>query len=246
MKPKKLLSIVTVCYNCEDLVKKTLDSLIDQTYQDFEYIVIDGNSKDNTLNIIKEHCKKLKNVIIKSEPDNGIYDAMNKGINLATGKFVYFLNIGDEFYNNNVLEKVASNLKDDIIYYGDTIINREKTRVYPNKITPLYFITKGMICHQCIFSPTKFLKKSLFNTNYKYCADEDWLINAIENQKIHYRHLHMIICYYDITGVSSINDEEVYIESMNMKKKYYSNTMINLFYVKRSIGKIVKKFMKKI
>ena len=203
MKSTNKISIITVCYNCEDSVEITLNSLINQTYQDFEYIVIDGKSTDNTLNVMQEYCKKLKNVTIISEKDNGIYDAMNKGINLATGEFIYFLNIKDKFYNNHVLEDVVPNLEGNIIYYGDAIMKKNKKKKFPNKITPLYFIIRGMICHQCIFAPSNVLKNNLFNTNYKYSADEDWLINAIKNQKIQCKHLNTTICYYDENGISS-------------------------------------------
>ncbi len=240
----KKLSIITVCYNCEDLVNITLNSLISQTYQDFEYIIIDGNSTDNTLNNIKEYNSKFKNITIISEKDNGIYDAMNKGIKIATGKFIYFLNMGDKFYDNKVLEKVVSNLNEDIIYYGDAVTDKGKLMTHPNKIIPLYFIAKGMICHQCIFAPTKSLKNSLFDIKYKYCADEDWLINAIENRKIGYKHLPIKICYYDTTGVSSVNKEKVYIESMEVEKKYYSKIIIKLFDIKISIAKFIKKIIK--
>lgn len=243
---KRKLSIITVCYNCENLVEKTLTSLINQTYQDFEYIVIDGKSNDNTLNVIENYCKKLKNVIIKSEKDRGIYDAMNKGINIASGEFIYFLNIGDEFYDNKVLEQVVPNLSKKIIYYGDIVINKEKVITNPRKLSTYHFLTEGMICHQSIFAPAETLKNNLFDIKYKYCADENWLIDSIKNKKIKHKHMHIKICHYDTTGLTSTNIKEVRIETRKVKEKYYSKILILLFDIRRNTLRTIKKMIKNI
>lgn len=243
------LSIITVCYNCERMVKETLDSLVNQTFQDYEYIVIDGKSTDRTLEIIKEYEGKIRNIKIKSEPDKGIYDAMNKGIQIATGNYIFFLNIGDSFYDNYVLENLNRNIKDEnIIYYGNVNVNGIVTE-YPNKITPSFFLENRMICHQSIFAPSKILKNNLFNINYKYCADLDWLINSIEKKNIELQHIDLVVINYDDQGFSSQNSENMYKEAFKIKRKYYKKIIVDFFYIKyligkSKIGKKIKKIIK--
>jgi glycosyltransferase involved in cell wall biosynthesis len=102
------ISIITVCFNCEGLIERTIKSVIDQTYTNVQYIIIDGGSTDDTLNVIKRYEDSID--VLLSESDNGIYDAMNKGLNYATGDLVYFLNAGDYLCNNDVLRNVIEKL----------------------------------------------------------------------------------------------------------------------------------------
>ena len=113
-----LISLITVTFNAEQLLAQTWQSAMNQTYQNFELILVDGGSKDNTLQIAKQFKNKIGTLI--SEPDKGIYDAMNKGIKAAKGEWVYFLNAGDSFYNNEVLESIFENknLEDFELIYG--------------------------------------------------------------------------------------------------------------------------------
>lgn len=116
------ISIVTVCFNAESNVEKTIKSVISQTYSDIEYIIIDGNSTDSTMAIIEKYADKIDKII--SEPDNGIYDAMNKGISLATGDFINFMNAGDIFSSQDAVKNVVMQIKDesDVVYGDSTMI----------------------------------------------------------------------------------------------------------------------------
>ncbi|HDY89306.1 MAG TPA: glycosyltransferase, partial [bacterium] len=116
-----MLSIITVTYNAEACLEKTIQSVINQTYKNIEYIIIDGGSSDKTLSIIKKYKKYIKYCI--SEPDKGIYDAMNKGIKIAKGDYINFLNAGDFYYENNVLSYLFDNLDKSVdLLYGDSYL----------------------------------------------------------------------------------------------------------------------------
>ena len=114
------ISIVTVCFNAASVLEGTIQSVISQTCRDIEYIVIDGASKDDTLNIIEEYSPHISKWI--TETDKGIYDAMNKGIRLASGKFIWFLNAGDRAFNNRVVERLKAISEDSELLYGEVMI----------------------------------------------------------------------------------------------------------------------------
>jgi len=237
-KEKKKISVISVCYNCEDEVEETLTSLLMQTYQNFEYIVVDGGSTDGTLEKIKSFTFSLSSVKIVSEPDDGIYDAMNKGVRLATGDFVYFLNIGDKFCDSDVLENVVSYLHDDnTIYFGD-IIHHQRLYRHPNQLNDFYFLLEKMICHQSIFAPLKFLKQYPFRLEYSYCADRDWLLYWIKKEKANYFHMAFPIAIYDTEGFSSQN-EKVSFESKKVLCCYYPKFVLYLVRFKNFVGKLL-------
>ena len=159
-----LISIITVVYNCKDDLEMTIKSIIDQTYPNIEYIVIDGNSNDGTIDIIKKYQNKITYWI--SEPDEGIYDAMNKGIRQSTGDWINFMNAGDRFYDQNILSSLfipAPKPSTDIIY-GDTEFIYTFGK-YIRKPASLTYLKESMIfCHQSSFVRTYLLKKREFNT----------------------------------------------------------------------------------
>lgn len=198
-----LITIVTVCYNAETSIEKTVKSVINQTYPNIEYIIIDGCSTDKTIEIIKKYERKIS--YWKSEPDKGIYDAMNKGIKLATGEWVNFMNSGDTFYSNTIIEDVFSkaNLSSDIIY-GDTI----------NLYNIGQHICKGRIAtkqdympfsHQASFSRNSLLKKYGFDLHYKICADRKFFYDVYKDG-YKFEYINKIIAYYEAeSGISAQN-----------------------------------------
>lgn len=164
-------SVVTVCYNAVDTIESTINSVLCQLYCGFEYIVIDGKSTDGTLELIKQYSERIKWV---SEKDSGIYDAMNKGISLATGDYLIFMNAGDVFYDSYVLGKITSRIAlsshVDVLYGNAMLISVDKTKLYTP--APLHKLRKGMITsHQSTFVKTDVLKQMLFDTRYRYAAD---------------------------------------------------------------------------
>jgi len=167
-----LVTIVTVCYNvCNDL-HKTMQSVIKQTYSNIEYIVVDGGSKDGSVELIKQNIKYISRWI--SEPDKGIYDAMNKGIEMATGDWIIFMNAGDVFHSDSSVEDVFSmNFPDDVkLIYGDVMLDFGKLGLLPKKFGKIPKESVPFeICHQSVFTKADILKQIHYDLNYRICAD---------------------------------------------------------------------------
>jgi len=199
---KPLISIITVCYNSRDFIEQTILSVINLNFEDFEYIVIDGGSNDGTVEILKNYQDKI--TIWISESDNGIYDAMNKGINLAKGDWCYFLNAGDSFYDNNILQnfKLQLNTDQDVVYGSINCITKSNSFVLKPK--PLEKIVDSMIfCHQAVFVKKTILDKYKFNINFKIAADFN-LFRQLFLANYKFMELDLVIANYEAEeGVSS-------------------------------------------
>ncbi len=182
---KPLITIITVVYNSENLIEKTILSVLNQTYQNIEYIIIDGNSKDKTVEIIKKYESKL--AYWKSEPDNGLYDAMNKGLAKATGDYICFLNSGDQLYSNDILEKAFGNLSGfpDIVYGETMIIDLRGNEIglrrlkAPEKLTWKSFREGMLVCHQSIYVKKEIASE--YDLKYRIASDFDWVLKALKS-----------------------------------------------------------------
>lgn len=183
------ISIITVTYNAEKLIERTINSVVGQSYSNIEYILVDGASTDQTLTVVKKHEKKIAKVI--SEPDKGLYDAMNKGLSLASGDYVWFLNAGDEINDLETVEKLIAMGQSDI-YYSDTlVVNDEGQNIgllsqltHNNAPDNLSWknMKKGMVvCHQS-FVVKRDIAPS-YSKNYKLSADIDWVIRCLKASK---------------------------------------------------------------
>lgn len=175
MQPK--ISIVTVCYNAVKIIEETILSVINQTYTNIEYIIIDGGSKDGTVDIIKKYNDKI--AYWTSESDNGIYDAMNKGIKKATGEWINFMNAGDSFCNLNVLAELNRNGAFDNydLIYGD-VIGKYKIGNRLQKAGSLKDITKTMqFSHQSTFVKSSLMKEKLYALTYRLAADYNFILS---------------------------------------------------------------------
>ena len=203
---KPLLSVITVCYNEEDNMGKTCRSVYKQTSENFEWIVIDGKSTDNTLEIIKKYKKKISSLI--SENDKGVYDAMNKGISKAKGRYLLFLNGGDMLKNKDVLKKVSKYIKEDSekssIYYGDLYYDNGEIVTFKKSKLNKNFFVKKTISHQATFIKRKlFQDYGKYNTKYKITADFDFWVKAIIMNKVKTKYIPMIISVFDLSGIST-------------------------------------------
>lgn len=195
------ISVITVSYNAEDVIEKTILSIINQTYKNYEYIIVDGNSTDGTIDIIKKYESKI--TYWESSPDNGIYDAMNKAVFKSSGDYCIFMNAGDYFYNKTVLSNIFSQdyIEDILSGIAQTIIRKW----YPpknNNLTLFYLIVNGF-CHQATFIKRELLLKRPYDTNYKIISDSKFFIETIIQDNASYLELSEIICFYDNTGISS-------------------------------------------
>lgn len=222
------ISVVTVCRNAEDVIEKTIQSVISQTYSNLEYIVIDGASTDGTKDIIKKYVDEFSIKYI-SENDTGTYDAMNKGITFATGDYIQFLNAGDYFCNDTVLQDTVSIINNNRadVFYGNI------KYMYPNGNVSersygkwcgkkIYFLTGDCINHQAMFASAELLKKRNYNINYKVDADREWMMWAMKNGAT-FKHMGIPVCYYslDIKSVSIQNEELHWNEAKQLIKSYY-------------------------
>jgi glycosyltransferase involved in cell wall biosynthesis len=203
------VSVVTVCYNAADEIRPTLESVAGQTYQNIEYIVIDGASTDATMEIVGEfsHCLS----IVKSEKDAGIYDAMNKALGLFTGDCVIFMNAGDYFYSNRAIELavdfMALNPAVGVVYGGLEVRfeNGSKTLFDPpHQDSALEFLVEGSLPHQATFARRMaFSKTGLFNTNYKSHADYDWFLRVASDPAIGLARMPFTVASFGLGGASS-------------------------------------------
>lgn len=208
-----ILSIITISYKNIQGLKRTAESVINQTFTEYEWIVIDGNSQDGT----KEYLEQLvpQPTYWISEPDKGIYDAMNKGLKKATGDWCIFMNSGDSFYNPNVLECVFSKFPEqgDIVYCDAMyrLPDNDLHMQYPDKLDIMFFYSR-CICHQATFIKTQLLRESNgYSTEYKIVSDwRAWVIWIMQNR--HFVHLPVIVCNFMLDGIGSTNLEEAKLE----------------------------------
>lgn len=191
------ITIVTVCYNAEKEIEQTIKSVIFQTYHNLEYIIIDGGSTDSTMQIVEKYRKKIHVVI--SEPDNGIFDAMNKGLRIATGDWINFMNAGDKFADCDVVSKVfnQSNREYDVIY-GDAYYVRSKGIELEKGREPRYIKRNMPNTHQSFFIRTNKAKKFGFDLRYRYASDYNMVYSIyMYNKGMGFFHLPAVICYYE-------------------------------------------------
>lgn len=197
------ISVITIVYNGVDDLQRTIDSVVKIKSAEFEFIIIDGNSTDGTLNVIKNNEVHIDKYI--SESDDGIYDAMNKGIDLASGEYIIFMNAGDAF--NNAFDSkdfllFLSNNRDKSIFYSDSI-QKVGDKKYLNKINnnTQFWWNENLPSHQCCFVSKSVLKDNKFSLQLKISADSQQLINIFEkHESIRY---HVPIAIFELGGVSN-------------------------------------------
>lgn len=205
-KERPLISIVTVTYNCKNILERTILSILQQEYPYIEYIIIDGGSTDGTIDIINKYKNQISYFI--SEKDNGIFDAMNKGIKVASGKWINFMNAGDRFLNQEVLKFIFSETKNNTcdVIYGDKVLLLDDHKFYGIKAQPFYKNKSiGMgINHQCIFTKTTLVKSHPFNLSYRISADYEMIYYLYTNHA-QFRYLNIPIAIVEREGFSTRN-----------------------------------------
>jgi len=227
------ISIITVCRNEVEGIRRTLESVKNQRYRNFEHIVIDGGSSDGTKEIIDEFAHSLAH--FTSELDNGIYAAQNKGIEAATGDYVLFINGGDAIHDENVLQDVFSTKREADIIYGNLLIEEqdgsETLGRTPPEIT-LDFLLRGTLWH-----PVTFIKKTLFaelgfyNEQLKIVADYEFFIRALMLQGASSEHVERVISKFDTSGIGSDPDMlDLHMkERLEVQKKIFTQPVLRMF-----------------
>lgn len=221
IKPK--ISIITVVYNGENYIEKTVQSVVNQDYENIEYIIIDGNSTDNTLKILEGYKNRI--AFLVSEKDKGIYDAMNKGQNLATGDLLWFLNGGDYIPTPYTLSKIIENYQNEDVLYGQALIVNDKNEnlglrrlLVPKKLDWKSFRLGMVVCHQALLVK-KFISQP-YNLKYKIAADIDWAIRTVKKAKST-KYVPLVFCHYLEGGFSDKKRKQSLIERWNIMKEHY-------------------------
>ncbi len=226
------ISIITISYNAEKHLERTINSVINQDYNNIEYIIIDGKSKDKTVEIIKKYDSKIDNW--KSEADKGLYDAMNKGIKKANGDYLLFMNAGDIFFDNKTVSNIfASASQPQDIYYGETMIVNEDNKLIgmrrltaPKQLNWKSF-KKGMrVSHQSFIARKEL--SSLYDTKYRFSADFDWCIKIMKKSK-KITNTNLIITRYLDGGLTKHNLIPSLKERFKIMQKFYGlpSTLLN-------------------
>lgn len=222
MKKDLKISVGIVTFNAEVTLADTIQSILNQTYASVEIIIIDGKSKDNTVDVIRRYEDRI--AYWQSEKDKGIFDAMNIACKHATGDFLLFLGADDYFYNEQVLEKVIQKINDrDSIYYGQVYLSREE-RLYAGEFNTLKHSMMGFP-HQALFYPRSVYQQYTYNLKYKYTADYD-LNLRLWGKGVPFVYLDETITYFSQEGEGSVNvdtaffNDKVGIIHRNLGIKY--------------------------
>ena len=226
---RKKFSIITVCYNAEKYIRVTIESLLCQTCMDYEYIIKDGLSTDNTLEIAKSLLDGKHNVQIISSADKGIYDAMNQAVEMAKGEYIFFLNAGDCFMNQNVLANVdviSSNGESDILYGNVVQVKEEQRLIYKYGMickSKLYFSIGACICHQAMFAKRDLFHEKNFDITYKVCADREWQLYQMKKKSV-FTPMDVEVASVLVDGFSSTHIKELEEEVVKCLDKYCTST----------------------
>ena len=239
-------SIITVTYNAGATLEDTIQSVITQTYRNLEYIIIDGGSKDRTLEIIEQYRPHIHKVIC--EPDKGLYDAMNKGIKQATGDYICFLNAGDELHEDDTLllmvHSITESTLPDVLYGETAIVDEEGHFVRmrrlsaPEHLTWKSFKSGMLVCHQAFFARRDLAEP--FDLRYRFSADFDWCLRIMKkSQTLHNTHLTLID--YLNEGMTTRNHKASLKERFRIMCKYYGYIPTVLRHLGFAVRAITKK-----
>ena len=234
-------TIVTCTYNAEAVLQRTLDSVMKQTYCNIEHLIIDGVSKDKTLTMVKAYQHKndvgesAHEILVFSEPDKGLYDAMNKGIDRATGDYLIFLNAGDVFSSEDTLEFVEGCVGEGEelpgVLYGDTdIVNmdghflRHRRLTPPKRLSWRSFMWGMLVCHQSFYARADIAKGIHYNLDYRFSADVDWCIRIMREaarRHLPLRNVNAVITNYLDGGMSVQNHKASLKERFQVMRSHY-------------------------
>lgn len=253
MKPQ--ITVVTITYNAAAVLQRTLDSVLAQSYPYVEHLIVDGASKDETLVMAEQYREEslekaaAHEVKVISEPDRGIYDAMNKGLREATGDFLVFLNAGDTLPSTDTLELVMDKADDGVgVLYGNTdIVDGDGNFLYHRRLQPPERLTwrsfrQGMVvCHQAFYARTEIAKAQIYDLHYRFSADVDWCIRVMketEHRQMTLVNLHAVVANYLEEGATTKNHKASLRERYLVMQKHYgvvSTFLMHCWFVVRAL-----------
>lgn len=209
---KPEFSIIIPTFNSEKLIELCLDSITNQNIKDYEIIIIDGGSTDRTADIIEQKLHDHPNWKFISEPDKGIYDAMNKGMHLTRGNWLFFMGSDDTLYASDTLEKVKECISENVDFLYGNVLHKQSNKIVDGEFDTGKLFQKT-ICHQAIFYNKKLCDSvGTYNLDYKICSDWEYNLRCFaRTSKI--KHINQIICNYDGSGVSSFTTDNLFVEN---------------------------------
>lgn len=222
---KYKFTIITVCYNAEKDIARTIKSVLQQDYKEYEYIIKDGLSTDQTMNVVNSMVDESENIHIISEKDQSLYDAMNIAVAKAIGEYIFFLNAGDCFCDENVLKRTSDFIKSNEadIVYGDVIhVSSEKECVRKYGWIcgkKSYFLSGDCICHQALFAKRTLFDAKKFDLKYKVCADKDWELFQIAS-KVSLKPMGFTVAIVLVEGFARSHVEDFERETRILLEKY--------------------------
>ncbi len=242
MKKQPLITLITVTYNAQDTIERTLRSVEEQTYPHIEHILVDGCSNDNTLSHIRQYVERNQHprghmIRILREPDKGLYDAMNKGISLASGAYLVFLNAGDKLHNASTIQKTVEEIdweeggKNPAVVYGQTnLVDDEGKFIRPRRLQAPETLTWNtfrwgmLVCHQSFYARTDLAKKELYNMKYRFSADYDWCIRIMklgEKHRLKNLNTHQVLTDYLSEGLTTKNHRKSLAERLKVMAAHW-------------------------
>lgn len=229
------ISVITAVYNGIDSLEPSINSVLNQTYNNIEFIIIDGGSTDGTVDIIKKYEDRIAFWV--SEKDKGVYDAMNKGVERATGEWIYFLGSGDILLN--VMDRISKLLIDsNKVYYGD-VFRLDTQEKYDGEFSA-YKLAITNICHQAIFYPVSVFIKHRYNLKYKIMADHILNMQCF-GDKYQFTYFPFTIAIYEGDGYSANNiDQEYMKDKLHLVKENFPNSIYNYAVLRRKLSKLKK------
>jgi len=240
---KPFLTVVTVVLNRREYLERTIKSVLEQTFKGIEYIIIDGGSTDGTIEVIEKFGNRIS--FWKSEPDKGIYDAMNKAVAAATGEWLHFLNAGDMYYHKNTVQRALNCPYGaaDLLYGDEEVVYDEECSVI-KKARPLKDIWKGMAFnHQSLFTKTALLRRHPFQSTYRIAADYEFILFSLTQGTVFY-YLGFPIAKVALGGLSDRNIRVHIREQWQIARKFRNTPGVNFYYRYAVISAAFKKMLK--
>ena len=239
------VSVITVCFRAEGVVEKTIQSVLSQDYPYVEYIVVDGGSNDGTVDIVKKYADNISRWV--TEPDEGIYDAMNKGIGMATGDWIIFLNAGDFFHSNDVISRFIKEIKEDTTIAYGLIHYFTQEREFDMEYIPIEQMKfLDPIPHPATMTRLSYHRDHLFDTSFRSSGDYDFFYKAYFDDKVKFQFIPLVVTDYDNSvGISKDNMDLIWRENKRVWTRHATGRLRMKLYAEKWLS-LLKRTIKRV